>query len=56
MADISVIIANDGTADLALQAEAIAARGRQPASPPHFLGDLWAFAMRPLLGLKAGPS
>ena len=31
-------------------------RGRQPASPLHFFGDLWVFAMCPLLGLKAGQS
>lgn len=31
-------------------------RGKEPASPLHLFGDLWAFAMRPLLGLKAGQS
>lgn len=31
-------------------------RGRDPAAPLRFFGDLWAFAMRPLLGLKKGES
>lgn len=31
-------------------------RGREPGPPLRFFGDLWTFAMRPLLGLKAGAS
>jgi N-acetylglucosaminyl-diphospho-decaprenol L-rhamnosyltransferase len=31
-------------------------RNRAPAAPPRLLSDLWAFAIRPLLGLKAGSS
>jgi GT2 family glycosyltransferase len=29
-------------------------RGRPPAAPLHLFADLWAHALRPLLGLKAG--
>ena len=29
-------------------------RGKDPAAPLGLFGDLWAFAVRPLLGLKAG--
>lgn len=29
-------------------------RGQQPAAPLHFLGDFWALALRPLLGLRPG--
>jgi N-acetylglucosaminyl-diphospho-decaprenol L-rhamnosyltransferase len=29
-------------------------RGKQPAAPLQLFGDLWAFAIRPLLGLKTG--
>ncbi len=30
-------------------------RGKDPAAPLHLFADLWAYAVRPLLGLKAGP-
>jgi N-acetylglucosaminyl-diphospho-decaprenol L-rhamnosyltransferase len=33
-----------------------ALRGRQPTAPLRFFADLWAFALRPLLGLKAATS
>jgi len=31
-------------------------RGKEPAAPLRLFGDLWTFAMRPLLGLKASPA
>jgi len=33
-----------------------ALRGRPPAAPFGLFGDLWAFALRPLLGVRAGSS